>query len=86
MKKVFFTLTLVAATALVACGPSAADKEKAQHMADSLRNDSIAKVDASKAQAIKDSTDNAMAEQAAAAKADSIKMAEEAAAAKGGKK
>ena len=72
MKKVLLSMTFVAATALVACGPSAAEKEKAQHMKDSMRADSVAKADAAKMQA---AADSAAAAQAAMA-ADTTKPAE----------
>ena len=44
MKKVFAIITGCAIVGLVACGPSAADKEKAQRMQDSLMQDSLMKV------------------------------------------
>ncbi len=54
-------MTIVAAAALVACGPSAAEKEKAQHLKDSLHADSLAKVEAAKMQAAADSAAAAQA-------------------------
>ena len=62
MKKVVTLIAIAGAFAFVACGPSAADKAKAQHMADSLKQDSTAKAQAA-----------SMA--AAQHKADSIKAA-----------
>ena len=47
MKKVLTLIAIAGAFAFVACGPSAADKEKAAHKADSLKQDSLNKVQAS---------------------------------------
>ena len=44
MKKVFAIITGCVMIGLVACGPSAADKEKQQRMQDSLVQDSLMKV------------------------------------------
>jgi hypothetical protein len=62
MKKVVTLIAIAGAFAFVACGPSAAEKEKKAHMADSLKQDSLNKVQAA-----------SMA--AAQKKADSIKAA-----------
>ena len=44
MKKVFAILTAFVFVGLVACGPSAAEKEKKQREQDSLTQDSLMKV------------------------------------------
>lgn len=44
MKKVFAIITGCAIVGLIACGPSAAEKEKQQRMQDSLVQDSLMKV------------------------------------------
>jgi hypothetical protein len=46
MKKVVTLIAIAGAFAFVACGPSAADKEKAAHKADSLKQDSMNKASA----------------------------------------
>jgi hypothetical protein len=46
MKKVVTLIAIAGAFAFVACGPSAADKAKAQHLSDSLKQDSLNKVQA----------------------------------------
>ena len=70
MKKVFSIITGCVFVGLVACGPSAADKEKAQRMQDSITQDSLMKVAseaATPAPAATDSTAAAPADSAHAA-------------------
>ncbi len=62
MKKVVTIIAIAGAFAFVACGPSAAEKERKAHMQDSLKQDSLNKVQAA-------------ATMAAQHKADSIKAA-----------
>ena len=75
MKKLSYLFVVAGIFAFVACGPSAKEKEAAQHKKDSLRMDSIQKIEAAKEQKRKDSI--AKVEMAAKekAKADSIAMA-----------
>ena len=89
MKKLSYLFVVAGIFAFVACGPSAKEKERAQQVKDSLKMDSIQKVEAAKEQVKKDS----IAKVEAAAKEqrmkDSLaKAAEEAKKApkKGGKK
>ena len=62
MKKLSYLFVVAGIFAFVACGPSAKEKEAAQHKKDSLRMDSIQKVEAAKEKAKQDSI--AQAEQA----------------------
>jgi hypothetical protein len=78
MRKLFALLLVAGMASFVACGPSAADKAKAQATKDSITKDSIAKVEA--ATKLADSLANVA--KLEAAKADSIAKAEE----KGNKK
>ena len=77
MKKLSYLFVVAGIFAFVACGPSAKEKEAAQHKKDSLRMDSIQKVEAAKEQKRKDSI--AKIEMAAKQKAhdDSLAMAAE---------
>ena len=89
MKKLSYLFVVAGIFAFVACGPSAKEKEAAQHKKDSLKMDSIQKVEAAKEAKRKDSI--AKIEMAAKekAKADSIAAAQKApkkVAKKGGKK
>src|SRR6185312_4633871 len=59
MKKVVTMIAFAGACALVACGPSAKDKEAAQHKADSLKQDSINKAQAAAMAAQKAKADSA---------------------------
>jgi len=58
MKKVITLVAIVGAFAFIACGPSAADKAKAQHMKDSLAKDSVDKAAAAAAAAMKKKDDS----------------------------
>ncbi len=51
MKKLFYIPAVLAFAVFAACGPSAAEKAKETARIDSLRNDSILKVEAAAAQA-----------------------------------
>jgi hypothetical protein len=55
MKKLSYLFVVAGIFAFVACGPSAKEKEKAQRMKDSIRMDSIQKVEAAKELVRKDS-------------------------------
>jgi hypothetical protein len=72
MKKLFALLLVAGMTSFIACGPSAADKAKAQATKDSLTQDSIAKVEKAKADSIA-----LVAKNDSAAKADSLAKKEE---------
>jgi hypothetical protein len=70
MKKVVTIIAIAGAFAFVACGPSAAEKEKAQKMKDSLTKDSTDKAAQKAADAMKKHDDSM---KAAAAMKDSTK-------------
>ncbi len=55
MKKVFTLVALAGLTSLVACGPSKAEQEKAQHIKDSIAQDSLNKIEVAKQEHINDS-------------------------------
>ena len=55
MKKIFYLFVVAGTFAFVACRPSAKEKEAAQHHKDSLKVDSIQKVEVAKEMWLKDS-------------------------------
>jgi hypothetical protein len=81
MKRLLQLMVVAGMMAIVACGPSAAEQEEAKRVADSIAQDSIAKVEEAAKAAEMAKQDSINAAAAAQATADSI-----AAAAKGGKK
>jgi hypothetical protein len=82
MKRLLQLMVVAGMMAIVACGPSAAEQEEAKRVADSIAQDSIAKVEEAAKAAEMAKQDSINAAAAAQAKADSIAAAEK----KGGKK
>ena len=85
MKKLFFSLAVAGMFVFFACGPSAQEKAE-QARLDSLKKDSIAKVEADSIAAIEKAKQDSINMVMEKAKQDSIAAAEEAAAKKGKKK
>ncbi len=77
MKKLSYLFVVAGIFAFVACGPSAKEKEAAQHKKDSLKMDSIQKVEAAKEQLRKDSIAKIELAAKEKAKQDSIAAAAE---------
>jgi len=85
MKHILRLMVIAGFATMVACGPSAEEKAAEQARLDSLKADSIAKVEAARLDSIKAVEMQAMQDSMEKAKADSIAAAEAAKTTKKGK-